>query len=66
MSWRAGLLAIGLLLSPLLVAEAPAAMSNWKYCKAVGYPTQYDKLIRKSVIKHWPLEWQVHHCGGRS
>ena len=37
-----------------------------KYCKSAGYPTQYDKLIRKAVRKHWPLDWQAHHCRYRA
>ena len=38
----------------------------WDQCNAAGFPTKWDKYIRKAVIKHWPLELQPYHCYWRA
>ena len=35
-------------------------------CHNAGYPVSFDKTIRASVAKHWPLEWQPYHCSWRA
>ena len=50
----------------LTVVTKPIAAKSWKYCNAAGYPTTFDRMIRKAVIKHWPLEWQMFHCDYRA
>ena len=27
---------------------------------AAGFPTKHDKMIKASVLKHWPVEWKRH------
>ena len=35
-------------------------------CLAAGFPSGYDRIILRSVRKHWPLAWQHAHCEWRA
>lgn len=56
-----------LLLITGLAVCAPRAQAGYgDECRPAGYPTHFDKWIKRAVRKHWPREWQGMWCAYRA
>ena len=47
-------------------AAAPIGTHPSEPCRAAGYPTRHDRLIRRAWLKHGGARWAHRHCGWRA